>query len=84
MTIATRLEQQGLKKGLQQGLQQGEQRGLQKGLQQGLQQGEQRGLQKSIINLFLVAKLPLETIATYLQVDIDFVKKTLKDRNLLK
>ena len=76
MTIAARLEQRGLKKGIEQGIQQG----LQKGVKKGIIEGKK----EAIVNLYKEARLPVEVIAKYLHLDIGFVRKTLKEKNILK
>jgi flagellar biosynthesis/type III secretory pathway protein FliH len=46
MTIAKRIEQQGIQRGIQEGIQRGREEGIQRGREEGIQRGREEGIQR--------------------------------------
>jgi len=67
MTTATRLIQQG----------------IQEGMQQGMQQGILEGKKEAVEKLYQKGKFSFEMIAELLELNLDFVKQTLKEKKLI-
>ena len=66
------------------GIEEGRKMGLKEGLEKGLKEGLEKGLKESAVNMYRELKLPIETIARVLKVDLQKVEKWLKEANLLK
>jgi len=52
--------------------------GLEQGFKQGFEQGIEKGIKKAIKGIYFIEKDP-QKIANILDVDIEFVKETIKD-----
>ncbi|MFB6305724.1 MAG: Rpn family recombination-promoting nuclease/putative transposase [Flavobacteriales bacterium] len=68
---------------IEEGMQKGKQEGMKEGMQKGKQEGKLEANKKQIKNLYAKKKMKVEDISDLLELEKEFVKKTLKEEGLL-
>ncbi len=58
------------------------QEGEKKGIERGIERGIQKGVKGDIVKLYTKGNMSIETIAGVLELDIEFVKNTLRDNDI--
>jgi predicted HTH domain antitoxin len=56
---------------------------IQQGIQEGMQQGILEGKKEDVAKLYQKGKFSFEMIAELLELNLDFVKQTLKEKKLI-